>query len=51
MGLRAIEIETGHLPTEVTKLNRGLAAIGDGLGLVDANLARLASGIERQVRR
>lgn len=48
LGLRAIEIETGHIPTEVTKLNGGLAAIRDGLGAVDANLGRLATGIQRQ---
>lgn len=50
LGLRAIEIETGHIPTEVTRLNRGLAAIADGLGAVDANLGRLAAGIQRQER-
>lgn len=48
LGLRAIEIETGHIPTEVTRLNRGLAAIRDGLSAVDANLGRLADGIQRQ---
>ncbi len=48
LGLRAIEIETGHIPTEVTRLNGGLAAIRDGLGAVDANLGRLAAGIQRQ---
>ncbi len=48
LGLRAIEIETGHIPTEVTKLNRGLTAIRDGLGAVDANLGRLAMAIQRQ---
>lgn len=51
LGLRAIEIETGHLPTEVTKLNGGLAAIRDGLVAVDANLGRLAGGLERQEER
>ncbi|MCA1559977.1 MAG: hypothetical protein LC804_06835 [Acidobacteria bacterium] len=50
LGLRAIEIETGHIPKEVTKLNSGLAAIRDGLGAVDANLGRLAAGIQRQER-
>lgn len=48
LGLRAIEIETGHIPAEVTKLNGGLAAIRDGLGAVDANLGQVATGIQRQ---
>ena len=48
MGLRAIEMETGHIPGEVPKLNRGLALIRDGLGQVDANLGTLATGILRQ---
>ena len=48
LGLRAIEIETGYLPTEVTKLNGGLKQIAGGLTVVDANLARLAVGLQRQ---
>lgn len=48
MGLRAIEIETGNIPEEVTKLNAGLAAIRDGLGAVDGHLSRLAAAIGRQ---
>ncbi len=48
MGLRAIEIETGHIPIEVTQLNSGLASIRDGLGVVDGNLGRLGSAIQRQ---
>ncbi len=48
LGLRAIEIETGYIPTEVTKLNGGLKQIAGGLTVVDANLARLASGLQRQ---
>ena len=48
LGLRAIEIETGYIPTEVTKLNGGLKQIAGGLTLVDANLARLAAGLQRQ---
>ncbi|MBA3271584.1 MAG: hypothetical protein H0T71_13860 [Acidobacteria bacterium] len=51
LGLRAIEIETGHIPTEVTQLNGGLAAIRDGLVVVDGNLARLADGLVRQEQR
>lgn len=48
LGLRAIEIETGYIPTEVTKLNGGLKQIAGGLGVVDGNLGRLAAALQRQ---
>ena len=51
LGLRAIEIETGHIPVQVTRLNAGLSAVRDGLVAVDGNLARLGAAIERQERR
>lgn len=51
MGLRAIEIETGHIPKEVTKLNAGLTAVRDGLVVVDGNLARLATAVIGQEKR
>lgn len=51
MGLRAIEIETGYIPKEVPKLNAGLAAVRDGLAVVDGNLARLASAVMKQEAR
>lgn len=51
LGLRAIEVETGHIPTEVTKLNAGLSGIRDGLVIVDGNLAQLASAVQRQAER
>ncbi|HXG90475.1 MAG TPA: hypothetical protein VNJ02_19275 [Vicinamibacterales bacterium] len=51
LGLRAIEMETGNIPTEVTQLNGGLTAIRDGLMVVDGNLARLGAGIARQEAR
>ena len=38
LGLRAIETETGHLPTEVTKLNEALIKTSDGLVVVNENL-------------
>lgn len=38
LGLRAIETETGHLPTEVTKLNEALTKTSDGLVVVNKNL-------------
>lgn len=48
LGLRAIEVETSNIPREVTKLNGGLAAVRDGLVVVDGNLAQLASSIQKQ---
>ena len=48
LGLRAIEMETGNIPVEVTRLNGGLTAIRDGLTIVDGNLARMASAIAKQ---
>lgn len=38
LGLRAIETETGHIPTEVTKLNEGLSKTANGLVAVNENL-------------
>ena len=51
MGLRAIEIETGHIPKEVTRLNAGLSGVRDGLVVVDGNLARLAASVIQQEAR
>lgn len=51
MGLRAIEIETGNIPKEVTKLNAGLTGVRDGLAVVDGNLGRLASAVIGQEAR
>jgi hypothetical protein len=48
LGLRAIEVETGHISTEVPKLNSRLGLVGDGLGIVDQNLGQLASALQRQ---
>ena len=48
LGLRAIEVETGHIPKQVTKLNIGLSAVRDGLIVVDGNLAQLAAHVQRQ---
>jgi len=48
LGLRAIEMETGNIPVEVTKLNAGLTAIRNGLGAVDDNLGRLGAAVQRQ---
>jgi len=38
LGLRAIETETGHLPGQVTQLNKTLSDTGEGLKVVNENL-------------
>lgn len=48
MGLRAIEVETGHLPTQVTTLNTSLIAIGGGLDAVDERLVGTATAAIQQ---
>jgi len=48
LGVRAIEVETGHIAPEVTKLNAALAAVRDGLRAIDANLAGVIAGVQRQ---
>ena len=48
LGLRAIETETGHLPTEVTQLNGGLAAVAGGLSAVDAHLVNTINAVLKQ---
>lgn len=48
LGLRAIEIETGNVPAEVTRLNAGLTAIRNGLSDIDDNLGRLGAAVQRQ---
>lgn len=48
LGLRAIEQETSHLPTEVIKLNAGLTAVAGGLQQVDAHLVNTIEAVVRQ---
>ena len=48
MGVRAIEVQTGHLPPEATKLNDGLSSIRDGLVQIDANLGGVIEAVGRQ---
>lgn len=48
LGLRAIEMETGHIVPEVTELNGTLTSIRDGLGVVDQNLARVIAAVSKQ---
>jgi hypothetical protein len=51
VGLRAIEVETGHIPGQVPRLNEGLRQIAGGLGVVDGNLAQLGTALQRQEER
>jgi hypothetical protein len=48
LGLRAIEVETGHIAPQVTRLNGGLGAIRDGLRAIDRNLAGLIDAVVGQ---
>lgn len=48
LGVRAIETQTAHLPTQATQLNAGLTAIGDGLAAINANLGGLIAAVSRQ---
>jgi len=48
LGVRAIEVETGGLVPQVTKLNAGLTAIRDGLRAIDGNLGGTIDGVSRQ---
>jgi predicted PurR-regulated permease PerM len=48
LGLRAIETETGHLPTEVTKLNKALSETSDGLVQVNKNLEGTIKAVVEQ---
>ncbi len=47
-GLRAIEKQTDALGPQVTKLNGGLGAIGEGLSEVESNLTELGEALQRQ---
>ena len=48
LGLRAIEVETGHIPGQVPRLNEGLGQIAGGLQAVDRNLGHLSAALQRQ---
>ena len=48
VGVRAIEVETGLIPTQVTKLNQTLTAVRDGLIVVDNNLGGVIAGVSKQ---
>jgi len=48
--LRAIETETGHIPTEVTTLNTELGVIAEGLTGVDQHLVNTIDSVVKQER-
>lgn len=48
VGLRAIETETGHLPTQVIKLNETLTKVAGGLKVVDIELDKSISAALKQ---
>ena len=48
MGVRAIEVETGHLPAEATRLNEQLEQIAQGLRAVDDQLVATAGAAAKQ---
>ena len=50
LGLRAIEQETGHIPTMVTQLNQNLSATADGLQVVDGHLVKTIEAVLKQER-
>ena len=48
LGLRAIETETGHLPTQVTILNGALTEVAGGLKVVDEQLEESINAAVKQ---
>ena len=48
LGLRAIETETGHLPTQVTILNGALTEVVGGLKVVDEQLEESINAAVKQ---
>lgn len=48
LGVRAIEVQTGHLAPEVTQLNGGLSAVRDGMRAIDQNLSGLIAAVVAQ---
>lgn len=48
LGVRAIEVQTGGLAPQVTKLNAGLGAILGGVKAIDANLGGVITAVSRQ---
>jgi hypothetical protein len=50
VGLRAIDVHTGHIAPQVTTLNQTLTSIRDGLRTIDSGLAGAIAAIQRQGR-
>lgn len=51
LGLRAIEVETGHIVPQVTQLNQTLTSIRDGLRAIDGSLGGVITNVQRQDQR
>ena len=51
VGVRAIDVHTGHLEPQVTTLNGRLTSIRDGLRAMDDGLAGAIASIQKQERR
>ncbi len=47
-GVRAIEVETGHIPTQVTQLNGALSQVAAGLKAIDGGLVAVAEAASQQ---
>ena len=47
-GVRAIEVETGHIPTQVTHLNGSLSQVAAGLKAIDGGLVAIAETASKQ---
>lgn len=48
VGVRAIEVETGAIAPQVTKLNATLTSVRDGLKVIDDNLGGVIAAVSRQ---
>lgn len=48
LGVRAIEVQTGGLAPQVTKLNEQLSAVRDGLRAIERNLDGTIAAVSRQ---
>jgi hypothetical protein len=51
LGVRAIEVHTGHIGPQVTTLNNGLTAVRDGLKAIDDDLGRAIGHVLQQETR
>ncbi len=49
-GVRAIETETSHIPTQVTQLNGALTIVAERLQQIDGGLAAVAGAAVNQPR-